>query len=293
MKVEKDRLILNIISYSYLSILSIICLIPFYLVIVGSFTPEKEIQLHGYSFFPKEFSMNAYRYLFDKTDALVRSYLITILLTSIGVISSLFLSSLTAYVLSCKSYKARNKISFFIFFTTLFSGGLVPYYIIMVNVYQMKDNFLAMLIPSLFSVWNIIIMKNYMSSIPAEIFESAKIDGAYHYQMFSVIALPLSVPILATIGLFIGLNYWNEWYNAMLFIDNRDLYPLQYFLYRMLNSGGFAAAVSKGARLSIQEIPRESMKMAVIILSTLPIFIIYPFVQKYFIRGLTIGSVKG
>jgi len=132
-----------------------------------------------------------------------------------------------------------------------------------------------------------------MASIPTEIFESAKIDGAFHLRMFISIALPLSVPILATIGLFIGLNYWNEWYNAMLFIDNRNLYPLQYFLYRMLNSGSFAEAVSKGARLSIQELPRESMKMAVIILSTMPIFIIYPFVQKYFIRGLTIGSVKG
>ncbi len=293
MKAEKDRLILNTVGYIFLSILSILCLLPFLLVIVGSITPEKEIQLNGFSLIPKHITLDAYKYLFNKTDALLRSYLVTILLTSIGVICSLFLSSLASYVLSCKSYKYRNKISFFIFFTTLFSGGLVPYYILMVNVYNMKDNFLSMLIPSLFSVWNIIIMKSYMASIPTEIFESAKIDGAFHLRMFISIALPLSVPILATIGLFIGLNYWNEWYNAMLFIDNRNLYPLQYFLYRMLNSGSFAEAVSKGARLSIQELPRESMKMAVIILSTMPIFIIYPFVQKYFIRGLTIGSVKG
>jgi putative aldouronate transport system permease protein len=290
---EIDRLIFNFIGYLLLTVLSLLCLIPFFLVLSGSLTPEREIQLNGFSLVPPTISLDAYRYILNDSQALLRSYGITILLTAAGVVSGLIISAMAAYVIQVREARFGNKLAFFIYFTSLFSGGLVPLYILMVNVYQLKDTFWAMLLPPLLSVWNIIIMKNYMQTIPKEIGESARIDGAGHFRIFYSITLPLSVPILSTIGLFIGLNYWNEWYNAMLYINNRNLYPLQYFLYRMLNSGKFAEAVSRGARISIQDLPRESMKMAVIILSTIPIFIVYPFVQSKFVKGLTMGSIKG
>jgi putative aldouronate transport system permease protein len=206
----------------------------------------------------------------------------------------LFLTSMTAYCLSRRDFKWRNQFSFFFFFTTLFNGGLVPWYLLLVNYLHLKDTILALIIPLLLNVFYIIVMKSFMSSIPEAITESAKIDGAGDFLIFMRLIIPLSKPALATIGLFIALGYWNDWYNALLFISDEKLMPLQYYLYRMLGNidGVRKAAAGSGAAITTS-LPSQGLKMALTIVATGPILIAYPFIQKYFVKGLTIGAVKG
>lgn len=197
-----------------------------------------------------------------------------------------------------KDFKWRNKVSFFFYFTTLFSGGLVPWYILMVKYLGLKDSYLSLLLPPLLSVFNIIIMKSYMSGIPQALTESAKIDGAGDFTIFMKVILPLVKPALATIGMFIALGYWNDWYNSMLFINNENLYSLQYYLYKIVNNieayKTILAQAGGGTSLgSTINMPSESLKMALTIIVTGPIILVYPFIQKYFVSGVTIGAVKG
>ena len=298
MKKSKDIKAFNILSYTLIALVALICLIPFLMVIIGSFTSEKEIIANGFSFFPKELSLEAYKTALKEPMAILRAYGVTASLTVIGTAMGLFIVAMTAYVLQRKDFKWRNKVSFFFYFTTLFSGGLVPWYILMVKYLGLKDSYLSLLIPPLLSVFNIIIMKSYMSGIPQALTESAKIDGAGDFTIFIKVILPLVKPALATIGMFIALGYWNDWYNSMLFINNENLYSLQYYLYKIVNNieayktilaqaGGGA---SLGSAISMQS---ESLKMALTIIVTGPIILVYPFIQKYFVSGVTIGAVKG
>jgi putative aldouronate transport system permease protein len=203
---------------------------------------------------------------------------------------------MTAYVLTRKDFEWRNKVSFYFYFTTLFSGGLVPWYILMVKYFHLKDSYLALLLPPLLSVFNMLVMKSYMSGIPDAITESAKIDGAGDFRIFAKLILPLAKPALATIGLFIALGYWNDWYNSMLFIQNEKLYSLQYFLYKIVNNvEAYKNILSQtGGSVNVKiDMPSESLKMALTVIVTGPIILLYPFVQKYFVQGITIGAVKG
>ena len=298
MKKSKDIKVFNVLSYTLIGLVALICLIPFLMVIIGSFTSEKEIIANGFSFFPKEFSLEAYKTALKEPMAILRAYGVTASLTIIGTTIGLFIVSMTAYVLQRKDFKWRNKISFFFYFTTLFSGGLVPWYILMVKYLGLKDTYLSLLLPPLLNVFNIIIMKSYMSGIPQALTESAKIDGAGDFAIFIKVILPLVKPALATVGMFIALGYWNDWYNSMLFINNENLYSLQYYLYKIVNNieayktilaqTGGAAAI--GSTISM---PSESLKMALTIIVTGPIILVYPFIQKYFVSGVTIGAVKG
>lgn len=268
------------------------------MVIIGSFTDEKEIIANGFSFFPKELSLEAYKTALKEPMAILRAYGVTASLTVIGTAIGLFIVAMTAYVLQRKDFKWRNKVSFFFYFTTLFSGGLVPWYILMVKYLGLKDSYLSLLLPPLLSVFNIIIMKSYMSGIPQALTESAKIDGAGDFTIFIKIILPLVKPALATIGMFIALGYWNDWYNSMLFINNENLYSLQYYLYKIVNNieayktilAQAGGGTSLGSAISM---PSESLKMALTIIVTGPIILVYPFIQKYFVSGVTIGAVKG
>ena len=298
MKKSKDIKVFNILSYTLIALVAIICLIPFLMVVVGSFTAEKEIIANGFSFFPKELSLEAYKTALKEPMAILRAYGVTASLTVIGTAIRLFIVAMTAYVLQRKDFKWRNKVSFFFYFTTLFSGGLVPWYILMVKYLGLKDSYLSLLLPPLLSVFNIIIMKSYMSGIPQALTESAKIDGAGDFTIFMKVILPLVKPALATIGMFIALGYWNDWYNSMLFINNENLYSLQYYLYKIVNNieayktileqaGG---GTSLGSTINM---PSESLKMALTIIVTGPIILVYPFIQKYFVSGVTIGAVKG
>jgi putative aldouronate transport system permease protein len=291
---QLDRQIFAAIGYVSLAFLAILCIVPFILILSSSLTEESKIVRDGFQFFPTQFSTEAYRILFKYPDQMIKAYTVTLAVTAIGTLIGLFLTSMTAYCLSRRDFKWRNQFSFFFFFTTLFSGGLVPWYLLVVNYLHMKDTPLALIIPLLLNVFYIIVMKSFMSNIPEAITESAKIDGAGDFLIFMRLILPLSKPALATIGLFLALGYWNDWYNALLFISNENLMPLQYYLYKMLgNMDGMRKAMMGSGAIITKSLPTEGLKMAMTIVASGPILIAYPFIQKYFVKGLTIGAVKG
>jgi putative aldouronate transport system permease protein len=290
----RDVAVFNAIAYFVVGLTAIICLIPFLIVVSGSVSSEESIIKYGFKLIPKEFSLEAYKMALKDPMAILRAYGVTVSLTVIGTLIGLFITAMTAYVLTRKDFEWRNKFSFYFYFTTLFSGGLVPWYILMVKYLHLRDSYLALLLPPMLSVFNMLVMKSYMSSIPAAITESAKIDGAGDFTIFVKLILPLAKPALATVGLFTALGYWNDWYNSMLFIQNEHLYSLQYFLYKIVNNiAAYQNLVSKmGTNINIQ-LPSESFKMALTVIVTGPIILLYPFVQKYFVQGVTIGAVKG
>ncbi|OMC65921.1 sugar ABC transporter permease [Paenibacillus odorifer] len=291
---QLDRKIFSGIGYVSLIFLSVLCIFPFILVVSSSFTEESKILTDGYQFIPTAFSTEAYSILFKYPEQMIQAYIVTIGVTILGTVLGLFLTSMTAYALSRKDFKWRNKFSFFFFFTTLFSGGLVPWYLLMVNYLHMKDTLMALVVPMMLNVFYIIVMKSFMGSIPEAIVESAKIDGAGDFKIYARLILPLSKPALATIGLFLALAYWNDWYNALLFVSNENLMPLQYYLYKMLgNMDGVRKAMMGAGAVVTTSIPTESLKMAMTVVATGPILLAYPFVQRYFVQGLTIGAVKG
>lgn len=291
---QLDRQILAAIGYVSLTALAILCIFPFILIISSSLTEESVIVTEGFKLFPTVFSTEAYSILFKYPDQMIRAYAVTITVTTLGTLSGLFLTSMTAYSLSRRDFKWRNQFSFFFFFTTLFSGGLVPWYLMLVNYLHLKDTMFALIIPLLLNVFYIIVMKSFMSNIPEAITESAKIDGAGDFLIFMRLIIPLSKPALATIGLFIALGYWNDWYNALLFVSDQKLMPLQYYLYKMLgNMDGMRKAMMGSGAVVTTSLPTEGLKMAMTIVASGPILIAYPFIQKYFVQGMTIGAVKG
>ena len=292
--VKVDKLLFFILGYVILTLLAVLCVIPFALVLSSSLTSESGIIANGFQLFPSEFSSEAYRLLFHYPEQLFRAYGITIGVTAMGTLLGLFFTSMTSYVLSRKDFRWRHSFSFFFFFTTLFSGGLVPWYLLMVNYLHLKDTFIVLIIPLLLNVFYILVMKSFMTSIPEAIVESAKIDGAGDFLIYAKLILPLAKPALATIGLLIALGYWNDWYNALLFVSNDNLMPLQYYLYKTLGNmdGMRKALMSSGAVVNVN-LPTESLKMAMTIVAIGPILLLYPFIQRYFVQGLTIGSVKG
>ncbi|MGM1020379.1 MAG: carbohydrate ABC transporter permease [Bacillota bacterium] len=293
-RVSADRVLLNIIGYVSLTILALFCILPFILIVSSSLTEEKSIIENGFQLFPTVFSIEAYSILFKYPSQMIQAYAVTIGVTAIGTVVGLFLTAMTAYVLARKDFKWRGTFSFYFFFTTLFNGGLVPWYLLVVEYLHLKDTFLVLILPLLMNVFYIIVMKTFMSNIPEAITESAKIDGAGDFRIFIELIIPLSKPALATIGLFIALGYWNDWYNPLLFISQENLMPLQYYLYRMLgNMDGMRKAMMESGAVVNLSIPTESLKMAMTIVATGPILIAYPFIQRFFVKGLTVGSVKG
>lgn len=279
------------IGYCYILFFTLVCLFPVILVLSGSFTDESSIYRDGYQLIPKVFSTDAYSFLFRDSERIVNAYTVTIFVTFVGTVVGLFLTAMSAYVLLRKDFKYRNFFSFFFYFTTMFSGGLVPVYILMVRYLELKDTYLALILPLLISAFNIILMRNFMKTVPEAIIESAKIDGAGDFTIFIRLILPLSIPALATIGLFLAITYWNDWMLAMLYVESQEKYPLQFMLYEILRSAEYIrdlSYVSQG-----MTVPSESFKMATAVVVTGPIILAYPFVQKFFVKGLTIGAVKG
>ncbi|MGO4108927.1 carbohydrate ABC transporter permease [Paenibacillus sp. YAF4_2] len=293
MKMEKATVVFNIIGYVLITILTVLCLLPFVLIVSGSFTPEIEIVKAGFKLIPETFSLDAYKAAFSNPKQIFDGYRVTIMITVIGTVVGLFLTSMGGFVLSRKDFKYRDQLSFFIYFTTLFSGGLIPWYILITKHLDLKDTYLALILPSLLSAWNIILMKNFMKSIPDSIVESAKIDGAGEFTIFLKLILPLSGPGLATIGLFMSLGYWNDWFLANLFITSESHYPLQFLLYKILASAAVLKTNVAGNLSPDFQPPAETLKMAAAVIATGPIVFLYPFVQRFFVKGLTIGAVKG
>lgn len=292
-KMTKDQMIVNIIGYILIGIFALVCVIPFYLIIVASFTDESELIRNGYPIIPTAFSVQSYLLCLKNPVAIAKAYGTTIGVTVVGTAFAVFIATMTGYVLSRKDFPWRNKFSFFFFFTTLFSGGLVPWYMLCVRYLHFKNSYIGILLPLMFSVWNMIIAKSFMNGIPSAITESAKIDGANDFVIFMKLILPLSKPLIATLSLFSALAYWNDWYNCMLYITNEDMFTLQYYLQRMLGSAEAMRIVAEKSGIALPSVPLESMKMAMTVIATGPIVLLYPFVQRYFVKGLTIGAVKG
>lgn len=273
------------------------CVFPFIFVIVISLTDEKALQLNGYELLPAQWSTDAYQYLIQDGGQLLRSLGVTIMITVIGTLITVFMTGTYAYVLSRASFPYRKFFTFYLFFTMLFAGGMVPSYLVMTKMLGLKNTIWALILPLAFSPYNVIILRTFFKkSIPESIIESAKMDGCSEFRVFFQIVLPLAIPGVATIGLFSSLGYWNDWFNALLYIDTNKLIPLQYLLMKIQNSMEFLANnndITLAQQQAIQNsLPQESTRMAMVVVATLPIAIVYPFFQKYFVQGLTIGGVK-
>nr|WP_257469039.1 MULTISPECIES: carbohydrate ABC transporter permease [unclassified Bacillus (in: firmicutes)] len=288
--------VVNIIISVFLAILAFMCVFPFIYVIIISFTSEESIVRNGFQLFPKEWSTDAYLYLWSMKERLFRSYGVTILVTILGTIISVLMITFYAYAISRPQFKYRKFFTFLAFFTMLFSGGLVPTYIIVTQFLGLKNTIWALILPLALNAFYIIIMRTFfLKSVSESILESARIDGASEWRIFFQIIFPLSLPGIATIALFSTLGYWNDWFTALLYIDNPNLVPLQALLMKIEANLEFMRQnldVGSIQQSLFDTIPQESAKMAMVVIATLPIAVSYPFFQKYFISGLTIGGVK-
>lgn len=281
------------LGYLFLLVIAFFCLVPFLLIVAASFSSEEAIAVNGFSLFPQDFSLEAYRMIFRFPETVLRAYGVSIFVTVLGTAVGLMVTAMAGYVLSRPSFKYRNQISFFFYFTTLFNGGMVCTYIFIIRYLHLKNNYFSLIFPPMLDVFYLLIMRSFMKEVPISLLESAKLDGAGEFRIFWQIALPLSKAGLATIGLFIALNYWNDWYNAMLYISKRTMWPLQYMLYDMISSTQMMAQLSSVANISVMNMPSQTLRMAMAVVATGPAILVYPFVQKYFVKGVTIGAVKG
>jgi len=285
----------QIFSYIFLGVASIMIVLPFIILIASSFSDEVALIKYGYKFWPTHFSTVAYQYLWQKKELIFRAYFMTILTTVIGTGIGLTITTMYAYVISRRDFPLRNLFSFLVFFTMLFNGGLVPTYMIYTNVFDVKNTIWGQIIPSLLmNGFFVLIMRSYFeNNIPNEILESARVDGANEFYTFINIVIPLSLPILATMGLFIGLNYWNDWFNGFIYITEPKLFTIQNFLNRLIQDIKMLATMGTNIGGAGQGMPTASVRMAIAVIAVIPILVIYPFFQKYFVKGITIGAVKG
>lgn len=293
-KKSKFTIMFNVIAYSLLTLLAVICLLPFIFIVSGSLTENSVIINEGYNILPKNVTLEAYETIFKTPKDIIHAYGVTIYSTLVGTSIGLILISLTGYVLSRKCFKYRNGISFLIYFTTIFGGGLVPWYFMISSVLNLKGTMMAIWMPGLMTPFLIILMRTFIvGSVPDEITEAANIDGAGHVTIFARIILPVLKPGLATVGLFLALGYWNDWYRSSLFSNDTSTWELQYYLYNMINKADALQNIATQAGSLMAELPTESVKLAMAVVATGPILLLYPFVQKYFVSGITVGAVKG
>ena len=293
-RMTTDLVVFALIKYTVVFFIALICLVPFYILVISSFTSENAIITKGYSFYirPGSFSLAAYQMVFRNPMRILRAYRNSVFITIVGTCASLIFSSMGAFALFNKKLKYRNQMAFYLYFTTLFNGGLLAYYLTVTRYLHLQNTMWVMILSPMFSVMYILILRNFMNaSIPQALIDAARIDGAGDFRVYWQIVLPLSKPALASIGLFIALHYWNDWWTPMMFVERSALQPLQYTLYQILSSVNFAAAMVD----SVPQInlPQESLKLAMTVVATGPIVLVYPFIQKYFVSGITIGSVKG
>ena len=277
-------------------ILCVFCVLPFFILISSSITSETTLIREGYSLFPKDITWAAYRYLLVGSDDIIRGYIITIAVTVIGTSVNLLLTTLLAYPLSRRDLHHRNFFSFIVFFTMLFNGGIVPSYIMWSRYFHISNTYLALILPNLLmSAFYVIMMRtNFQTNIPEAVIEASRIDGAGEFTTLLKVVLPMSKPIIATLVLLVGLHYWNDWTNGLYYINKDKYYSIQVLLNRMLQDVQFlmSSAASDSSELA-KDIPSVSLKMAVAVMGVLPVLCIYPFFQKYFVKGITVGAVKG
>ncbi|EFW37985.1 carbohydrate ABC transporter permease [Treponema phagedenis] len=286
----------SVLAHLLFLLLGLLCVIPFIFVIIISFSSPASIQEVGYSFFPTAFSLEAYRYVFEAKDVIFRAYGVSIFITIAGTVLGLLLNSSIAYALSRPNFRYQKFFTLVVLIPMLFNGGLISFYLIMTKFLHLKDSLLALILPSAVSSFYIMVLRTFFkTTIPESIIDSARIDGAGQFHIFFKMILPISLPALATIGLFLTFGYWNEWFNALLFIEQPTKVPLQALLMRIEQNLSFITdnmSMLGGYGKTIN-LPSETMKMAIVVLVAMPIACAYPFFQRYFISGLTIGSIKG
>lgn len=295
-RIRKDSVMIafDVIKYILLTITSLLCVLPFVLIVSGSITSNETILREGYSILPRDISFDAYSMIFKAPKDILQAYKITIYYTAVGTLTGLAVIVLTAYVISRKEFKYRNVVSFLIYFTSIFGGGLVAWYLMYTNILGLKGTTFAIWFPAIMSPFLVILMRTFItSSVPDAIVESAKIDGAGHGTILTRIVLPVLGPGLATVGLFLALGYWNDWYRSSMFSTDSSTWELQFYLYNMLNASQALKAMSQASSVPMDSMPGQTMKLAMAVVATGPVLIFYPFVQRYFVTGITIGAVKG
>lgn len=283
----------SVVNNLLLTFCALLCLVPFILLIISSFASEKAIMQNGYSFWPAEWSLDAYRYLLGQGGQILHAYGISIFVTVVGTLLGLMLTLALGYTLAQRDMPGRNAIAFFVFFTMLFNGGLVPSYIMWTTVFHIKNTIWALIVPNLLvKGFFVILARSYFqTNLPTEIQESARIDGAGEVQIFVQIALPLAKPIISTLLLFIGLSYWNDWNNGLIYLTDNNLYSVQNVLNEMIKSIQFLQ--QNAVSISAVALPSNGVRMAIAVVATIPVLIAYPFLQKGFVKGIVMGGVKG
>ncbi len=278
-----------------LILLALFCVVPIFYILSASLSDEIRLTREGYSLIPRGFSIKAYDYILKSPRAILNAYGVTILVTLAGTVVSLLVTTMLGYTIARKDFKFGRVISFMIFFSMLFNGGLVPTYIMITKYFGLKDTLWALMLPYIILPWHVFLMKGFLADIPTSLIEAAKIDGAGEIKSFFRIIVPISKPALATVGLFIAFTYWNDWYQSMLYIDSANINSLQFYLYRIMNNIQYLSTSMQAGNITIDiaSLPSETARMALCIMAAGPMLVIFPFFQKYFVKGLTVGAVKG
>lgn len=290
---KNQKIICSVVAYVFLTAAMLVCVLPLLMIISASLSSESDIVMTGYGIFPKGFTLDAYKSVCTNSSSLLNSYKVTIFTTVVGTALNVIITSMAAYPLSRSNYKIRRGISFYFYFTMLFSGGAIPSYLLISQYLHLSNNILVLIIPLCFSVWNCFILRTYFSKIPTALIEAAKIDGLNEIGIFFRIIIPLSGTGIATIAVLVSMGYWNEWYNCLMYMTDEKAITLQYFLYRTMSN---IEAMLKNRDIGItnlSEVPSETARMAMCVLATGPMVFIFMFFQKYFAKGINVGSVKG
>lgn len=294
MKKSFSDKIVSLVSYSILFVFSICSIYPLLLTLMVSISNENSVQLFGYKMIPKKISFETYAYLWDKSgDKILHAYSVTLIVTILGTLLSMMVTAMLAYAISQNNIKYKNAISLFAYFTVIFSAGIVPWYIVCVNILHITNTIFALFVPYLVNVWFLFLLRSYFQSIPTSLIESAKIDGANEFYTFVKIIIPLSKTAILTVSMFYALQFWNDWWLPIMLVSKKSLFPLQYYLFSILTN---VQALSNSATSSVASnisLPTETVKMAVTIVTIGPIIFLYPFVQKHFVKGIMVGAVKG
>lgn len=296
---SKDQKIFNLISHTVMILVTVMAVLPFVLVFLSSVTEENTLVLNGYSFFPEKFSLYAYEYIVMKGKKIFRAYAVTLFVTVVGTSINVMISAMLAYPLSLKDLPGKRIFTFYVVFTLLFNGGLVPTYLMYTSAFNVKNTIFALIVPNLLMhTMNVLLMRTYYStSIPTELFEASEIDGASQFKIFGSIILPLGKPIAVTMALFSGLSYWNDWTNGLYYLtgyDGEQLYSIQNFLNKVVTDIQYLNSSQVGSNSDIlAKLPTVSVRMAIAFVAMIPILMLFPFLQKYFSKGIAMGAVKG
>ncbi len=293
LRTRSDK-VLMVIIYAIVALFALACLYPLLLTLMTSITDEQTLIRDGYQMFPEKFSLAAYQMIADTMSSKVLgAYKITLIVTIVGTALSLLVTSSVGYVVSVKDFKQRNFINMMLYIPMVFSAGLLPWYLVCTKYYHLTNTIWALILPPCLNVFNVFLIRNFFASLPTAVFESARIDGAGHFRIFFQIAIPMAQVGIITVGMMYALGYWNDYYNALMFIRKSEMYPMQYYLYNILSNIQFAARQSQTRTNYNIAVPSETMKMAIIIVTILPILFLYPFIQRYIVKGVVVGAVKG